>query len=285
MLRPNRSIGFAVLLAAGLTLAPGRSDAQAQTPQAAPQKSAAVTPTQAHKAKSHSKKPAPVAEVAQAPVVPPTLEQQPPVAPQVIYRDGQLTINAANATLSQVLRSVQTQTGASIEVPPGAGSERVVASLGPGKPKDVLSSLLNGSKFNYVILGDSNNSGAVQKVILLAKSTSTSDSPVNTAQNNFRPQPQGVEPPEDEYPQNEPEVDNSTPLTPGQLSMPGGENLQPDVINPAGRTPEQMLQELQRMQQQQQQMQQQLNPANQQPSGSNPPAPSPFPSQASPRPQ
>jgi hypothetical protein len=47
--------------------------------------------------------------------------------------------------------------------------------------------------------------------------------------------------------------------------------LTPDVINPAGRTPEQMLQELQRMQEQQQKMQQQLNPSNQQPQQSVPP--------------
>ena len=55
-------------------------------------------------------------------------------------------------------------------MPPGAGSERVVAKLGPGNPKDVLAALLNGSKFNYVILGEPNNSGAVQKVILMAAS-------------------------------------------------------------------------------------------------------------------
>jgi hypothetical protein len=84
------------------------------------------------------------------------------------------------------------------------------------------------------------------------------------------PQPQAVEPPEDEYQQaSEPEVENQ--VQPNQPMLPGGENLTPDVINPAGRTPEQMLQELQRMQQQQQQMQQQLNPSNQQPQQSVPP--------------
>jgi len=67
---------------------------------------------------------------------------------------------------------VQTQTGASLELPPGAESERVVANLGPGNAKDVLASLLNGSKFNYVILGKPDNSGGVQKVILMAKSAS-----------------------------------------------------------------------------------------------------------------
>ena len=206
------------------------------------------------------------------PAPPPTLEQQPPVPPQVSYRNGQLTIDAQNATLSQVLHSVQTQTGASIDIPPGAGSERVVATLGPGKPKDILASLLNGSKFDYVLLGETNNPGAVQKVILLARANSTAS---NASQNIARaPQPQqGVEPPEED-PQNEPEVESQAPLTPGQPGFPGGEQLTPDTINaqPAqARTPEQMLQELQRMQAQQQAMQQQLNPANQQ---SQPPVPS-----------
>jgi len=169
-------------------------------------------------------------------------------------------------------------------MPSGAGSERVVARLGPGKPKDILASLLNGSKFNYVILGESNNSGSVQKIILLSKNTSAGDSvPATTAQNNFRApaQSQALEPPEDEYPPPEQETENQNQLQPGQPGMPGSEGLTPDVINttpgqgPAGqRTPEQMLQELQRMQQQQQQLQQQLNPANQQPT--------PFPSQPAP---
>lgn len=224
-----------------------------------------------------------MAVVPQEPATPPTLEQQPPVAPQVTFSNGQLSITSTNATLSQVLRSVQTQTGASIDIPPGAGNERVVATLGPGKPQTVLASLLNGSKFNYVILGEPNNPGAVQKVILLAKSTTaSSQAPDTVAQNNFRiqqpQQPQAVEPPDDEYQQPEPEIENQNPLTPGQPGMPGAENLTPDNINPAGRTPEQMLQELQRMQQQQQQLQQQLNPANQQ----QPQAPA-FPSQAPPQ--
>lgn len=266
MLRPSGTLGSALLLAACLALSAPESRAQAQPPQASPQKAATVSSAAGHKSKGRAKKPEPVAEVPQAPTAPPTLEQQPPAAPQVTYRNGQLSINSTNATLSQVLRSVQTQTGASIDIPPGAGSERVVATLGPGAPKDVLASLLNGSKFNYVLLGEPKNPGAIQKVILLAKSSAGGDSAVTTAQNNVRstpPPPQGVEPPEDEYQQPEPEVENQN-LTPGQPGMPGSEGLTPDVINPAGRTPEQMLQELQRMQQQQQQMQQQLNPANQQ---------------------
>ncbi len=262
MLRHGGTLGFALLLATGITVS--IRDACAQTPQPALVKPAATTSTPARASKAHSRKPAPVVEVPQAPAPSPTLEQQPPVPPQVTYQNGQLTIDAQNATLSQVLHSVQTQTGASVDIPSGAGGERVVATLGPGKPKDVLSSLLNGSKFDYVLLGVANNPGAVQKVILLARTSSANP---NAAQLNMRPpQQQAIEPPEED-PQNEPEVENQPPLTPGQPGFPGGEQLTPDTNNAqptAGRTPEQMLQELQRIQQQQQNMQQQLNPANQQ---------------------
>ena len=281
MLRPCRSLEVFLLLAAGLLL---------PNVQSAAQSSAKAPTTSAQKSKRAGKKPAPSAEVPQPVPTPPTLEQQPPAPPQVTYRDGQLSINSTNATLAQVLRSVQTQTGATIDVPPGAGSERVVATLGPGRPQSVLASLLDGSKFNYVILGEPGNSGGVQKVILLAKSSSMgADAPATTAQNNFQqpmqPQP-AVEPPEDEYPQNEQEVENQNQLPPGMPGTPGAEGLSPDAAQPGNRTPEQMLQELQRMQQQQQQMQQQLNPSNQQPFGQPivpQQPPQPFPNQPQPQ--
>ena len=225
--------------------------------QAAPSaqpRTAAATTSHSHKAKGKSNKTAPEAAVPVTPAAPPTLEQQPPTPPQVTYQNGQLSINASNATLSEVLRSVQAQTGASVDFPPGAGSERVVAALGPGNPRDVLANLLNGSKFNYVILGESGKPGGVQKVILMAKSTAPAAS-----SGPSMPQPaQPADPGEDEYSQSEPEVE--VPSQPAATS----DQTNPEFINPAGRTPEQMLQELQRIQQQQQQMQQQLNPANQQ---------------------
>ena len=267
-----------------------QSSPTASRPMASP---ASATAAPVRRSKARAKQTAPVAEVQQAPTPPQTLEQQPPTPPQVSYQNGQLTIDSQNATLSQVLHSVQSQTGASLDMPPGAGSERVVAKLGPGNPKDVLSALLNGSKFNYVILGEPNSS-AVQKVILMAASaapaggTSTQPAP----QVNYQPQPmqpQAVEAPEDPDDQQvEPEPENQP--VPGQPGMPGAEGLVPDGSNPGmnqampgGRTPEQMLQELQRMQQQQQQYQQQLNPANQQLlQQQQQPQATPFPSQPAP---
>lgn len=284
-----------LLLLAGLSVLGQNVRAQtsqllSQSPQAAAPKTAATSAVP-QKPKIRVRKPALEPEVPSTPPPPPTLEQQAPVPPQVSYQNGQLTIDSQNATLSQVLRSVQAKTGAFIDMPSGAGTERVVARLGPGKPKDVLAALLNGSKFNYVILGEPNQSAGVQKVILLSKSASTGENSTSVAaQNNIHGAitSQAIEPPEDEYPPPDQESENQQ-LQPGQPGMPGSEGLTSDAINaspaliaPGNRTPEQMLQELQRMQQQQQQMQQQLNPVNQQP------APTPFPGQpgtASPQPQ
>lgn len=182
-----------------------------------------------------------------------------------------------------MLRAVQAQTGASVELAPGVANERIVAQLGPGKPKDILATLLNGSNFDYMILGVPGNSGDVQKLILSPRQNA---SPVNTAQ-NVNPQPM-AQPPLDEEPEDEvlpsPETTGvegpppqgaqepqfgprgtmqTMPIPPPGVDQPTEENNGQDNSQQQVKTPEQLLQELQRMQQQQQQMQQQLNPANQ----------------------
>lgn len=196
-----------------------------------------------------------------------------PVAPTVTYQGGELTIQSNNATLAQVLRSVQAKTGASFDIPASASSDRVVAQLGPGHPADVLATLLNGSKFNFIILGNPDQPGSVQKLIL----TPRQNIPItNTAQNHPAPQPEPEPQQDEEYNPPEPADDN----TANQAQPPGGfrPGYTPNVSNgeqqppenngqpqQGVKTPEQLLQELQKMQQQQQLYQQQLNPANQNP--------------------
>lgn len=217
--------------------------------------------------------------VAEPPPPPPTPtpEQLPPNPPEVRFQNGELTINAQNSTLSQVLRAVQTQTGASVDMPAGAGSERVVAQIGPGPAHDVLNTLLNGSRFDYVILGVAGNPGAVQKVILTPRQGAAPASTA-TAQNNPTPQPGEAEPDEGVVAEGEPEYQNQNPEPP-PAPPPGGfrrpmipvqppdqqqQSFSPDQQS-GGKTPEQLMQELQQIQQQQQQYQEQLNPANRQP--------------------
>lgn len=282
--------------------APATLLAQTQTsaPVAQPGKAVTATPskpttskTTAHHSGKKSKKAAPEPEVVQAPPPPPpTPEQMAPVAPQVTYQAGQLTISSKNATLAQVLRAVQAKTGASVEVPASANNERVVAQLGPGRASDVIASLLSGSKFDYIILGVQNQPGAVQKLILTTRQSGGATT--NTAQNRPpQPTPQQEEPqPEDDYSQPEPapmddnaaaEPPNQPPpgmFRPGAIingqpnqngEFPQNADQQAPQQQQGVKTPEQLLQELQRVQQQQQIYQQQLNPANQNPQPMQPP--------------
>lgn len=100
--------------------------------------------------------------------LPLTPEQRPAAAPRVTYVDGKLTVVAKNSTLGDILRAISAKTGASIDIPEGA-NERVVSQLGPGPAREVMTALLNGSHFNYVMVGTETNPNAVAHVILTAK--------------------------------------------------------------------------------------------------------------------
>ena len=89
--------------------------------------------------------------------------------PEVQFHQGQLTIKASNSTLGDILRGVCRETGASEEVT-GDATERVIGRFGPGPARDVLASLLNGSHFNYVLLGSAQNPLALDRVILTSRS-------------------------------------------------------------------------------------------------------------------
>lgn len=97
--------------------------------------------------------------------LPPTPEQMPAVPPQVNFANGLLTIVAENSTLGDVLRAVGAHTGAAIEMSTDA-TERVVTHLGPGPARDVVTKLMNGSRFNYVIVGSAARPDQIDRVIL-----------------------------------------------------------------------------------------------------------------------
>lgn len=194
----------------------------------------------------------------QGPVPQLPLDTMQPVAPQVSYRDGQLTIVAPNSTLGDILRAVRKQTSADIEIPPTA-SERVVTHLGPGPARDVVAELLNGSKFNYVLLGSPSNAGQLTRVVLVAKSGADNQAPnlpsTPYAQANMAPPPQGA-------PNDAPDADaapeeNADDNNADQNAAVEAEPQPAPTEQPAIKTPQQMLQE---MQQRQIQMQQQMGP-------------------------
>ena len=81
-----------------------------------------------------------------------------------------LSIHAEKATLAQVLFEVQRQTQAEIAIPAGAELEEVAADLGPAPARDVLGSLLNGSLYNFIFVGDELS---LERVILTRRDASS----------------------------------------------------------------------------------------------------------------
>jgi hypothetical protein len=166
----------------------------------------------------------------------------PALAPQVRYSHGQLSIMAENSTLADILRAVRLQTGAVVEVP-GSATERVVAHLGPGPARDVLAALLNGTHFNYVMVGSPAHPDSVERLILTSKSGGAPEvAPAAPAVQNNQPQldDQGVQGQDiAEQPVDTP-AENPPDETP---QPPNGQQV---------KTPEQLLRELQQQQQQQQ---------------------------------
>ncbi|PYQ38202.1 MAG: hypothetical protein DMG99_19495 [Acidobacteria bacterium] len=256
---------MAILCPAGFTLAQAAGSAQRR----------------AIKARAKKAELPPLPSGPTGPVQPMPLDAIASVPPQVTYENNQLTIVASNSTLADVLRAVRKTTGADIDVP--AAPERVVTHLGPGPARDVLADLLNGSRFNYVLLGAAGNDTALTRVVLVAKTEgATSPSqPVPPAQQpgmgmaqagpGVQPPP-GVVPPDvndpamaDENSENnnvvdENGVDQQPP--PEAAEQPNPDQSNPD--QPQVKTPQQMLQE---MQQRQMQMQMQQQPG-QPPQGS-----------------
>ena len=52
-----------------------------------------------------------------------------------------------------------------------------MSQLGPGPAREVIAELLNGSHFNYVMIGNETDAAAVEHVILTAKGDSKTSTP------------------------------------------------------------------------------------------------------------
>jgi hypothetical protein len=101
----------------------------------------------------------------------------------VQFAKGQLSIQATNASLSEVLYQIQKKTGAEIAIPAGTEQERVAGDFGPASPNDVLTELLNGSQLNFVVIGSDADRNVLRSVILSRKGADA-DPPARFAQTN-----------------------------------------------------------------------------------------------------
>jgi hypothetical protein len=209
-----------------------------------------------HKAKKPALPPLPSGPTGPVPQIP--LDSIAPVPPQVSYQDRQLTIVAPNSTLGDILRAVRKQTGAEIEIPDA--KERVVTHLGPGPAREVIAELLNGSRFNYVLLGSPVDADALTRVVLVAKTgpdnAIAAGQPAQPGQPGTNPaarlvQPQDAADTNDADAAEENAEDNAE-QTPAEAEQAAPQGDQPEV-----KTPQQLLQEMQQRQLQMQQQQQQ----------------------------
>jgi hypothetical protein len=251
--------GWLVVLAgAGALCLP--LDAPAQTNQMPAQATATQANTTAKSVPHHvhqaAKKPLPpLPNGPRGPVPQVPLDSLPAVAPEVSFENGLLTIMAPNSTLGDVLRAVRKQTSADIDVPANA-SERVAVHLGPAPPREVVADLLNGSHFNYILLGSPDNASALVRVVLVAK-TGPDTPEVTTAQANATPAPVTAKPADDAD-----TADNTVDPAVDQAATEA-EEAPPD--EPGVKTPQEMLQEMQQRQMQLQQQQAQQGENNGQP--------------------
>jgi len=144
----------------------------------------------------------------------------PPPPPLIVsFQSGMLTITANKASLSEVLFAVHQHTGAEIAIPAGAEQEQVVAQIGPASAPEVLAHLLNGSRFNFLILSSASNPATLDRVILSARP----DGPAPA----FQPLQQVVQANDDP----EPEVPTRTQAPPPAAPNPGAQaNPQPDNV-------------------------------------------------------
>ncbi|MGA2373990.1 MAG: hypothetical protein ABSF72_00615 [Candidatus Sulfotelmatobacter sp.] len=113
------------------------------------------------------------------PFVPPVASQ-----PVITYANGKLTVKASNASLAEVLRAISAQTGAVIDFPASSAADRIYLHEGPGTIRQVLADLLNGSDFNYVIMGSSDSPDKLTRVVLVKVGQTADLSPAASEQKN-----------------------------------------------------------------------------------------------------
>ena len=175
-----------------------------------------------------------------APNLPPSLLDKPAGAAHVTLSDGSLSVNATNSSLSEILKKLEATSGMTVD---GFDKDsRVFGVYGPGPPRDVLASLLDGAGYNFLMVG-STNDGTPREIVLTARSNAPISAPT--------PGSSQAEEPEDDTP--------NYPPPPVETPQP----VPPQGVPPAEqrpRTPQEMLQELQRLRQQQQQQPQGQSP-------------------------
>jgi len=181
----------------------------------------------------------------------PAPEPAPPAAPPVAQvTDGKLAIMANGQGFMSVLESVRSATGLTVEMPSGINSDPVFLNVGPVPVADALVALLQGTNYNYIIVGSERDPRIVKRLILTERSSTGPATLVASSQGStLVPQPAlyGGQP-DTEAEESEPPPP-PPPLQPSVIpsSVPTGINVQ-KLAAESGKTVGQVLDELQKRQ-------------------------------------
>ncbi len=88
---------------------------------------------------------------------------------RVSFSEGLLHIHSDKATMNDVLTEIQRKTGTKMEFPADAAQDEVFADLGPASLRQVLTALLDGSRFNIVMVGSESDPNDVKEVHLTTR--------------------------------------------------------------------------------------------------------------------
>ena len=119
----------------------------------------------------------PVPKPRTASVDPP--QEEAPSFVRVTTDGNQLMIQAKDCALSEILDAVRAKTGANIDFA-GRTGEHMTVKIGPGPARQVISSLLGWTDFDYVIQGSDGDSVTIQSIMLFPKTKSTSSPAAGT---------------------------------------------------------------------------------------------------------
>jgi hypothetical protein len=104
-----------------------------------------------------------------------------PVPARIVWDSHGLRIEAANASLSEILSEISTITGAHVDG--FAKDARVYGQYGPAPARDVLSQLLEGTGYNVMMIGDLGQ-GAPRQIVLSARSAASAIPATHPSQAN-----------------------------------------------------------------------------------------------------
>jgi hypothetical protein len=209
------------------------SQAQASAPvQQAPLQVQRANPGTPVVTQSHQMDPVPAQPLAR--------EKIPATAPRISYQNNELTVVAENSSLGEILSAIRAATGMKIEGPSGS-ADRVTAKIGPAPVRDVLLSLLEGSRYDFAMLGSATDPQIVERLLLSMRSAG-GDSNYAAA-----PQPPQQTEPSDSAPSDD---DDNPGIAPPSATTPA----QPV------KTPEQLLEDLRKLEADRAQQQQKNNP-------------------------